>query len=89
MPQAQRLDPVAEFEAMSEELHEAARFWLAEGYYPPGVSSAQIERLDGWLMRISTASPEILATLRAAAGIALPTRAKRRRTTKETIAEPG
>ena len=69
-----RLAPLDEFKAMPEALHEAARFWLAEGYYPPGLSSAQIERLDGWVMPISMAGPETMAALRTAAGIS-PTRA--------------
>jgi hypothetical protein len=88
MPPARRLDPLAEFRAMSEELHAAVRWWLREGYYAPGLTSAQIDRIDGFLMRASMAGPETMATLRAAAGLP-PIRVKRRRNPTETISGPG
>jgi hypothetical protein len=89
MPPARRLDPLAEFQAMSKELHEAARFWLREGFYAPGLTSWHIERLDGWLMRVSMAGPETLAALRKAAGIVPTPQVKRRRKSVETSAAPG
>jgi hypothetical protein len=73
---------------MSEELHAAVRWWLREGYYAPGLTSAQIDRIDGFLMRASMAGPETMAALRAAAGIS-PPRVKRVRRPVETRAEPG
>jgi hypothetical protein len=73
-----RLDPIEEFKALSVELHAAAKHWLKEGYYPPGLTSLQSERLDGWIWRASMAGPEVMTALRKAAGLP-PTSVKRRR----------
>jgi hypothetical protein len=83
--------PLDEFKAMPTAMHEAARFWIREGYYSPGLSSALIEQLDAWVMRFSMAHPATQAAVRAEASLP-PLRTKRRAgkaVSLESPAEPG
>jgi len=54
---------------MGQAARDAAAFWLRLGYFPPGLSSALVERLDAWAMRVEMAGPTALTALRAETGL--------------------